>query len=307
MTDATANNLQRLHDLLSEQATAGLSDSDQLELQQLLAENASLQREGYELAAAAIDLALAPPSGTPLPERVRRGALMKSTMEAEPENEIEPAVYRLSDDNVLAKRHVVGTAVASQFAESAPIEPTLPPEPPGKMGWAIALAIIGVAFLTYAAGRSSGAKTKKNSPREPAAVVSIDSPTPTDACDTLISETPDVITLTWSSSDATLGDVSGDVRFSTKSQQGCLSLTGLPRLDLTQAVYQLWIIDADRQGPPVDAGLFEVSGRVTTAERIPFTPKLKVTNPIVFAITREPPGGVVTSKNQPIIVAKAGN
>lgn len=306
MTDATANNLQRLHDLLSEQATAGLSDSDQLELQQLLAENASLQREGYELAAAAIDLALAPPGGAPLPERVRRGALMKSTMEAEPESEIESAVYQLAEDRPLAPRRVVGTAVAPGTIDSEPVEPPLPPEPPGKMGWAIALAIIGVAFLTYAAGRSSSAR--KGMPKESTPVVgnvaltSIGSP-----CDTLKSGAPGLQTLAWSANDPTVGDVSGEVHFSVKLQQGCVTLTGLPKLEPAQAVYQLWIIDADRQGPPVDAGLFEVTGSVTTADRIAFTPKLKVTNPIVFAITREPPGGVVTSKNQPIIVAKVGN
>lgn len=301
MTEATANNLQRLHDLLSEQATAGLSDPDQQELQQLLVENATLQREGYELAAAAIDLALAPPGNTPLPERVRRLALMKSTMEAEPENESEPAVYQVAEERPLAMRRVVDAPGVPAEVQHAPAEPPLPPEPPGKMGWAIALAIIGVAFLTYAVGRSGHAKKDNRQ----AASATLQSPvSATGLCESLRSNDPDVMKLEWSTTDATLGDVSGEVRFNTKMQQGCITLTGLPKLEPSQAIYQLWIIDSDRQGPPVDAGLFEATGSMTTADQIPFTPKLRVSNPVVFAITREAPGGVVTSKNQPIVVAK---
>lgn len=298
MNDATANNLQRLHDLLSEQATAGLSDSDQLELQKLLHDNASLQREGYELAAAAVDLALCPPDGVLLPDRVRRGALMKSTMEAEPEPEVEPVVYQLTEEKPIALKRVASTPVAPQTIDVISTETSLPVEKPGKTGVLIAFALIGVAFLTYTVGRSGGVKRNQ----APAGATVAQTATPI-SCDA-IKAAADKLTIPWSESDPTLGEVTGEVRFSAKLQQGCLVLTGLPRLDPAQAVYQLWIIDSDRQGPPVDAGLFEVTGSVTAAETIVFTPKLKVSSPIVFAITREPPGGVVTSKNQPIVLAK---
>ncbi len=305
MTDATANNLQRLHDLLSEQATAGLSDSDQLELQKLLHDNATLQREGYELAAAAIDLALAPPNGTPMPESVRRAALMKSTMEAEPEPEAEAMVYQLTEEKPVALKRVAAAASAPPTIDVQSSEPNLPVEKPGKTGVLIAFALIGVAFLTYSVGRSgNGRKDTASGTSKVVPAAARISPATASPCDMLKSD-GDALTLPWTADNPTVADVTGQVRFSVKTQQGCMQFANLPRLEKGKNVYQLWVLDADRQGPPVDGGIFEVTDKSVDSQ-FAFTPKLNVTNPVVFAITREPPGGVVTSANQPIIVAKVG-
>jgi len=305
MSDTPGNNLQRLHDLLAEQATAGLTDVDRAELQSLLIENANQQREGYELAAAAVDLALAPPDAEPLPASVRKQALSKASVETEPEPESEPAVYKLTEERPAAAIRRPSTPRTSATAAEAPAETYViagPPESSRGTGWLVAASMIGVAVLMYVAGRSGG--TKPTAPRGPEPVIIAQAPKP--SCDALKEGDPDVLILPCTATDDTLGDVAGEIRFSAKLQQGCMVLKGLPKLDPAQAVYQLWVVDANRQGPPVDAGLFEVTGDTRVDEQIVFNPRLTVSKPVVFAVTREAPGGVVKSDKQPIMVAKLG-
>ena len=78
-------------------------------------------------------------------------------------------------------------------------------------------------------------------------------------------------------------------------QEGYMTLQGLAPLDPSKGVYQLWIFDARRdQRYPIDGGVFTV--RNPTPRRwIPFRAPLPVEKPTLFAITLEPPGGVVLS------------
>lgn len=87
----------------------------------------------------------------------------------------------------------------------------------------------------------------------------------------------------------------GDVVWDTATQRGYLSVDGLPPNDPAKSQYQLWVVDAGRpHKEPVDGGVFDVGpdGRAVVA----ITPALALRNPVLFAVTVEPPGGVVVSE-----------
>ena len=87
--------------------------------------------------------------------------------------------------------------------------------------------------------------------------------------------------------------VTGDVVWHQETQQGYLRLSGLAANDPTQMQYQLWIFDAseDRKAhPAIDGGVFDVASGTAV---IPIDAKLDVDDPFLFAVTTEPPGGVV--------------
>ncbi|GAB5558838.1 MAG: hypothetical protein SynsKO_04850 [Synoicihabitans sp.] len=95
----------------------------------------------------------------------------------------------------------------------------------------------------------------------------------------------------------------GDVIWQDDSQTGYLRFNGLPVNDPTEAQYQLWIVDPERDERPVDGGVFDIpagGGNVI----IPIRAALRVDDPVAFVITVEQPGGVVVSK-QEIVAAIA--
>jgi hypothetical protein len=122
----------------------------------------------------------------------------------------------------------------------------------------------------------------------------IGQPSPTDSTPTMaeLQQRPGaaVVTLTSPTDDA---DGSAQVAFDPAEQVGVVSLTDLPPL-LEGEVYQLWIIDADRDAEGgrnrVDGGTF-VAGRGVVA----FEPRLPIGSVAGFAVTREPAGGSVVS------------
>ena len=96
--------------------------------------------------------------------------------------------------------------------------------------------------------------------------------------------------------------VSGDVVWNNDRQEGFLRLAGMPANDAEQMQYQLWIIDPDRDANPVDGGVFDIPPG--TAEVIvAIDAKLALSKPRAFAITAEQPGGVVVSSGPLLIVA----
>ena len=95
------------------------------------------------------------------------------------------------------------------------------------------------------------------------------------------------------------GTVQGDVVWDASRQQGYLRLRGLPVLAATQR-YQLWIVDADRQGPPVDGGLLTLpanDGEVV----VPVQARLPVRHAAAFVLTIEPAAGVVVSAQEDVV------
>lgn len=112
-------------------------------------------------------------------------------------------------------------------------------------------------------------------------------------------------------------DIAGRVRWADSADAGEIRLTGVEPNDPDQFQYQLWIFDATRrQGDfpgangllsqyPVDGGVFNVSGDGEVI--IPVEAKLPVGKAALFAVTKEPPGGVVVSDREIVFVAALEN
>ncbi|TWU04707.1 anti-sigma factor [Stieleria varia] len=110
----------------------------------------------------------------------------------------------------------------------------------------------------------------------------------------LVAEASDLIEVAWSPGKTPFPrPVQGDVVWSNEAQEGYMRFVDMPVNDPTQRQYQLWIIDPARDDEPIDGGVFDIS---STGELvIPIHAKLKVLQPVAFAITIEKPGGVVVS------------
>ena len=104
---------------------------------------------------------------------------------------------------------------------------------------------------------------------------------------------PGTVRIAWSPTDASSG-MGGEVVWSEKYQGGYMRLANVPpnRPDVSQ--YQLWIFDEARpEATPVDGGVFDVPTKGEVV--VPIRPALKVSKATLFAVTEEPPGGVVVS------------
>ncbi len=99
------------------------------------------------------------------------------------------------------------------------------------------------------------------------------------------------------------GAVSGEVVWSQERQEGFLTFKGLPPLDDDHR-FQLWIVDGNREGAPVDGGVFGLAD--ANAETVvPVQARLPIGKPAAFVVTVETKAGVVVSK-QEHVVAIAG-
>tara|TARA_R110002073_G_scaffold336260_1_gene531358 strand:+ start:91594 stop:92454 length:861 start_codon:yes stop_codon:yes gene_type:complete len=126
----------------------------------------------------------------------------------------------------------------------------------------------------------------------------------------LINDTPpdQLIQWDWISTDdeAVVGEVIGDVVWSDALNKGYMRISGLAVNDPSLKQYQLWIFDATNptgdlpqfgegllSQRPIDGGVFNID---TNGEIIiEINAKLLVEQAAAFAITVEPPGGVVVS------------
>lgn len=121
----------------------------------------------------------------------------------------------------------------------------------------------------------------------------------------------DVLRATWADwgDEPAVAGVQGDVVWSPSRQEGYMRFRGLAANDPTREQYQLWIVDGARgeplQVPPVDGGVFNVTD--TGEVIVPINAKLPVGQAVAFAITVEPPGGVVVSdRSRRVVVAMVG-
>lgn len=112
--------------------------------------------------------------------------------------------------------------------------------------------------------------------------------------ETLIANSPDLIQRSWKT--ATLmkdKSISGDIVWSGTAQSGYMRFVGMPVNDPGISQYQLWIYDLSRDTEPVDGGVFDIKSAEENIVAI--QAKLRVDEPILFAVTIEQPGGVVVS------------
>lgn len=111
-----------------------------------------------------------------------------------------------------------------------------------------------------------------------------------------------VVSLPWSATgDPASSPSPGRVVWSTPRQEGYLVFEGLAPNAPDRRQYQLWIFDAGRGQYPVDGGVFDVPAGESTVV-VPIDAKLPVRRPTRFAVTLEPPGGVVVSDRQRLVV-----
>jgi len=116
---------------------------------------------------------------------------------------------------------------------------------------------------------------------------------------------PDAVHWRWTGTEDAhvVGQVSGEAYFDPTTDEGLLEIEGLAANDPTREQYQLWIFDAMRdERYPIDGGVFDIGANGRT--RIPVRAHLDVSRPVGFAVTVEPPGGVVVSERRIALIAK---
>lgn len=126
--------------------------------------------------------------------------------------------------------------------------------------------------------------------------------------DSLLVHDRTVARIDWTATaDSSARGASGDVVWSSSAQSGVMRLAGLQPNDRSKWQYQLWIFDKRRdQRYPVDGGVFDIPSG-SSEVLVPINARVPVGEAIMFAITIEPPGGVVVSSRERIaLLAKAG-
>ena len=280
MNANNGRNMDRLTELLADEASAALDDRDVPELKGLLDRNPGLRRDELMQAAGLAQVAF-------LRQAQRRAAVQPSAAPRASATRMPPGLKErlASQGEAVAIRQRAKSAPRRAAPASTPPPVTNRTSPAAYLGWAMA-AMLAVALV----------------------VVRTDGPVAPDslaARASLVNEATDVVTLPWAAPTAEGYErVTGDVVWSQSKQQGYLRLANMPVNDPARVQYQLWIVDPERDGKhPVDGGVFNVSS--TGEVIIPIQAKLPIRTPKAFAITAEQPGGVVVSAG-PLLVVAAG-
>jgi hypothetical protein len=281
---------ERLHDLLADRALVGLSPQEEMELVQLLAHFPGTDIDALERAAAATLLAslerleqipdhvvakLYQQAGAPAPVASR--PMMQATVPM-PGAPSHPIPERLS--------HAPSNVVPFPAPPAPP--PAQPVKKPSRVfaitGWVAAAACLLLLL---------GALLVKRPVPQPVASVERSK---------LLTK-PGTTKLDWSATaDPASTRAKGDVVWNAVEQRGFMRFQGLAKNDKNAFQYQLWIFDKNRDDKyPVDGGVFDVDSE-TGEVVVPITARLKVDEPVLFAVTVEKPGGVVVSKRERIVV-----
>lgn len=260
--------LTRLDILLADRATGDLENAGHRELAQLLGDTDDPHFE-LDLAAAALDLALAP-------EEMAMPADLRLKIEAmapliQPEK--VPAV-RVTD--LQSKRLKPGQSGRSAL---------------GWVGWLAAAASLAFALFIW----------REYQPQAPVDIAA--------QREALVSGAPDAVALAWTATaDPAATVAKGDVLWSNQQQKGFMRIQGLEANNPSQVQYQLWIFDEARENP-VDGGVFNVPAGQTEvivpidAKLLVNTPKL------FAITVEKPGGVVVSKQERIVLVAdpaKAG-
>jgi len=281
----------RLDELLAGRALGDLSDEEVAELDALLEQSPGADAESFERALAAVDL-IAIEKLDELPQ----GLAAKIGKDAErafpPRKAMESNVVAMARPTAARSRGSwVGWAVAASFALLA------------ASAW-IDRARHGSGPDGAPSALPANVATAKNCPSASAP------PPPSSAAPSSSSSVgaapllADARVVPWSATkDAAAKGASGEVKWSARSQEGTMHIRGLAKNDPHVSQYQLWIFDAERdERYPVDGGVFDITGDDVV---VPITPKVAAKKAKLFAITIEPPGGVVVSKREHIVLTAA--
>ena len=189
---------------------------------------------------------------------------------------------------------------------SAPAIHSLPPLRRKRRGWVNQLGwVAAAASLLVAIGALWRRPPAPVAP--PPKVVYLPAPAPPRRAPAeeradLLRDHRDAVTLPWkATADAAARGATGEVVWSPSAQRGFMRFVGLAKNDGTRAQYQLWIFDKARDARyPVDGGVFDVSASGEVI--VPITARLHISQPTLFAVTVERPGGVVVSRRERIVM-----
>jgi hypothetical protein len=264
---------ERLDELLLDRAVEGIDPAETAELETLLARMGHDDPEGYDLAAASVWVAAGAPE-EPMPADVAERA--RRTLERG-----APAAREDADDRQQSTDNV------------RPLHPQ--PRPAGRAaattGWIAAAAALVLAVAGWWPQPDAGGPQELTAAR-----------------DALLAEAPDAVRVDWSNTEHPRAQQlnGGYVVWSDERQQGYMTFKDIPDNDPSEHQYQLWVFDATRdEDYPVDGGVFDARRNDAGEVVIPIENKLPVRQATLFAVTLEPPGGVVVSDRDPILwVAK---
>ena len=263
---------ERLLDLLADRAMQGLGAEENSELNELLKKYPDYNEMYFEIASAAVDLANLE-IDEPLPSALRAKVLSDA--------------YRFVDSS---QRDFAGGANAEQnVSEPARVISLLPKTRWWyRAGWYAAAACLALAAVAWYVGLRR---------QEPQRL------TVAELRQRLLAEAPDLVQSSWSPTNyENAKSVQGDVVWSNARQQGFMRFQGLPAINPSENEYQLWIFDAERdERYPVDGGVFDIDPQTGEAV-VQIRAKLKVSQPKLFAVTIEKPGGVVVSKREKLVL-----
>lgn len=284
---ANAPRDERMMDLLCEMSVRGLGEAERRELESLGIDPAEL--EAMERTVAAVDVAMAPPVEA-MPASLRASLL-----------EAGRAFERGAATPAAPALRLAGAEVKRMRAVAAG-------------GWLAAAACLVVAGLVWVS-RPGGLGA-------PAAV-------PLGEAYAALAAKPGVVKTAWLGLDDLLKvdphrydhQLAGEVVWDPATQTGYMKFTGLAANTPSEFQYQLWIFDAERRvgdlpqfaiaglpeiltQRPVDGGVFDVGSEGEVI--VPIDAKLPVGKAALFAVTVEPPGGVVVSDRDIVVAAVAG-
>lgn len=266
MSKIANGNRDHLFQLMADQATEGLGESELQVLRNLLSEHPDVDALEFELAAAAADLAMITDELIEMPDRLRdrilteAGRFVGATTASVSNRRFELAGNGKVQQFKLRRRSVW----SAYFVASA----------------ALAAALVGWWQV--------------------AALYRAESHSPTVQYASFVREAGDVVRVPWVGQEKDYKGVSGEAWWSQSRQKGFMRFVGLTPNDPARKQYQLWIVDPSRDKHPIDGGVFDVG---TAGEVIvPIDAKLMVDHPAVFAITLEKPGGVVVSDGPLLVI-----
>lgn len=307
MSQGRQPEMERLLNLLADEAVQPLPHAERAELEGLLARHPGVDPECMERAAAAVSLAVATPASDPIPEALRRRLLAAAESAGAGGGSLKfadftsrgderPGVFRRPE--WLAAAAALALFSGSLFWGLTTVSRLRSESLRARESALEARAQAAAAEAQAAEARRELASALADLDLANQRIAQLIPPDPEQARamrQRLLDEAHDVVTVNWQSWDnpAMVG-VAGDVVWSDQRQVGFLRFTGLPRNDPSQSQYQLWIVDGTRgMEQRISGGVFDISreGEVI----IPIDPGLAVKTAAAFAVTVEQPTGTWVS------------
>lgn len=292
-------NDERLLDLLALRAVEGLDPAEEAAL------SSWDELEIFDEPAAVLALGLLSPIDIqPMPAALRSRLEQVADQVAGTVTETKPARSARSDTAAPAPLRLTPAAAPSPTIVSSPRRQPVSGLV-ASLGWLAAAACLAFAVVVW-----SGPGGRATPPTPEQQLVALES-------------RPGVVKTDWLGLDeAGLAEAPhshdrnlvGRVVWDPATNEGCMVFEGLADNDPGAFQYQLWIFDEDRptghlpqfgegilSQRPVDGGVFDIpaGGRVV----VPIRAKLPVGKAKIFAVTVEPPGGVVVSDRDVVTLA----